>query len=69
MTQSKRSVAAFWFTVALLLLSVGSSALPSPLYPVYADAWHLTPVMLTGAFAIYVIGLLLALLSAGSLSD
>ncbi|TCI96414.1 MFS transporter, partial [Aeromicrobium sp. IC_218] len=42
---------------------------PSPLYPVYADAWHLTPVMLTGAFAIYVIGLLLALLSAGSLSD
>lgn len=69
MTQSKRSVAAFWFTVVLLLLSVGSSALPSPLYPVYAAAWHLTPLMLTGAFAIYVVGLLLALLCAGSLSD
>ncbi|KQQ08496.1 MFS transporter [Rathayibacter sp. Leaf296] len=69
MTQSTRSVAAFWFTVVLLLLSVGSSALPSPLYPVYAATWNLSPLLLTGAFAVYVVGLLLALLCAGSLSD
>ncbi|MGY2120060.1 MFS transporter [Nocardia gipuzkoensis] len=69
MTQSARSVAAFWIAVALLLFSVGSSALPSPLFPIYAVQWNLTPLMLTGAFAIYVGGMLLALLTAGSLSD
>jgi len=67
--QSRRSVAAFWIAVALLVFSVGSSALPSPLFPLYAEAWQLSPVMLTITFAVYVVGLLGALLTAGSLSD
>ncbi|KQQ08501.1 MFS transporter [Rathayibacter sp. Leaf296] len=67
--QSKRSVAAFWFSVLLLLVSVGSSAVPSPLYPIYAAMWRLTPIQLTAAFAVYVVALLLSLLAAGSLSD
>jgi MFS family permease len=67
--QSARSVAAFWILAALILVSVASSAVPSPIYPVYAAEWHLTPLMLTGVFAIYVGGLLVSLLTAGSLSD
>lgn len=67
--QPRRSVAGFWIAVALLLFAVASSALPSPLYPVYASEWGLSPVVLASAFAIYVVGLLVALLSAGSLSD
>ncbi|MCS6573645.1 MFS transporter [Curtobacterium flaccumfaciens pv. flaccumfaciens] len=69
MHQSARSVAGFWILAAMLLVSVASSAVPSPIYPVYAAEWHLTPLMLTGVFAIYVAGLLASLLIAGRLSD
>lgn len=69
MHQSARSVAGFWVLAAMLLVSVASSAVPSPIYPVYAAEWHLTPLMLTGVFAIYVAGLLASLLVAGRLSD
>lgn len=68
-TQSRRSVVAFWIIAALMLLSVASSAVPSPIYPVYAAEWHLSPLLLTGVFAIYVAGLLGSLLTAGALSD
>ncbi|NII42599.1 MFS family permease [Curtobacterium flaccumfaciens] len=67
--QSPRSVAGFWILATMLLVSVASSAVPSPIYPVYAAEWHLTPLMLTAVFAIYVAGLLLSLLIAGRLSD
>ncbi|WIE64402.1 MFS transporter [Curtobacterium sp. MCLR17_036] len=67
--QSARSVAGFWILAAMLLASVASSAVPSPIYPVYAAEWHLTPLMLTGVFAVYVAGLLASLLVAGRLSD
>lgn len=69
MQQSARSVAAFWIISAMILVAMASSAIPSPLYPVYAAQWHLTPLMLTGVFAIYVCGLLASLLTVGSVSD
>jgi MFS family permease len=64
-TQSRRSVTAFWIAVSLLVFGVGSSAL----LPVYAEEWRLSPVELTIAFAVYVVGLLGVLLIAGSVSD
>lgn len=67
--QSTRSIAGFWIIPAMLLVSLASSAVPSPIYPVYAAQWHLTPLMLTAVFAIYVAGLLVSLLVAGRLSD
>ncbi len=67
--QSARSVAGFWIIAAMLFVALASSAVPSPIYPVYAAEWHLTPLMLTGVFAIYVAGLLVSLLVAGRLSD
>ena len=39
MAQSARSVAGFWILAAMLLVSVASSAVPSPIYPVYAAEW------------------------------
>ena len=69
MQQSARSVAGFWILAAVLLAAMASSSVPSPIYPVYAAEWHLTPLMLTAVFAIYVAGLLVTMLVAGRLSD
>jgi MFS family permease len=44
-------------------------AAPTPLYHQYAESFGLTPFMLTVIFAAYVLSLLLALLTVGSLSD
>lgn len=54
--------------VAMVLL-IAAVAAPSPVYPLYQAEWHLAPVTLTAIFAIYVAGLLVVLLTAGSLSD
>ncbi|MCP2265524.1 MFS transporter [Promicromonospora thailandica] len=67
--QSARSVAGFWILAALFLVAVASSAVPSPLYPIYAQAWGLTPFELTVVFAAYMLGILVSVLVAGRLSD
>ena len=54
--------------VAMVLL-IAAVAAPSPVYPLYQSEWHLAPVTMTAIFAIYVAGLLVVLLTAGSLSD
>lgn len=46
-----------------------SGAAPTPLYHQYQESFGLTPFMLTIIFATYVLSLLLALLTVGSLSD
>jgi MFS family permease len=46
-----------------------SGAAPTPLYQLYQQCLGLTPAMLTVIFAAYVLSLLLALLTTGSLSD
>src|ERR1700742_1519795 len=46
-----------------------SGAAPTPLYQQYLESFGLTPFMLTVIFAAYVLSLLLALLTVGSLSD
>jgi len=59
----------FWLTTVGILVFSAAVASPSPVYPLYQAAWHLTPVAMTAMFAIYVAGLLGGLLTAGSLSD
>lgn len=66
---SSKSVTSFWALAALFLTAVASSAVPSPLYPIYAARWGLTPFMLTVVFAMYMAGILLSVLVAGRLSD
>ncbi len=46
-----------------------AASAPSPLYPVYQRLWGLSAFTLTVVFAVYVLALLAALLSVGSLSD
>lgn len=48
---------------------VGSSSAATPLYRLYQESMHLTPLMITLVFAVYAISLLAALLTVGGLSD
>ncbi|MFM9377114.1 MFS transporter [Gordonia sp. VNK21] len=59
----------FVLLLALLGLALGVSALPSPLYPIYQQEWDLSPLTVTGIFAVYAIGALTSALSAGPISD
>jgi len=46
-----------------------SGAAPTPLYHQYQESFGLTPFVITIVFAAYVLSLLAALLTVGSLSD
>ncbi|MCY1693725.1 MFS transporter [Curtobacterium sp. SL109] len=46
-----------------------AASAPSPLYPLYQQLWGFSSFTLTLIFAVYVIALLVALLTVGSLSD
>jgi MFS family permease len=59
----------FGVTTALVVLFMAASSAPSPLYVVYQHMWGFSPTILTVVFAIYVFGLLAALLTVGRLSD
>jgi MFS family permease len=60
---------AFWLLVATLALLLFASSAPSPLYIVYQQQWGFSAIVLTAVFAVYALGLLGALIVAGSLSD
>lgn len=64
-------IRSFGFAVAGLgaFTLTASSAAPSPLYPVYQQMWEFSAATLTVVFAVYVLALLAALVTVGSLSD
>jgi hypothetical protein len=66
-----RSRPATTFTTASVsLVAVCAAAgVPAPLYVVYQQTYGVSTVALTGAFAVYILPLLAALLCCGSLSD
>jgi MFS family permease len=56
----------------LLILSgvaLGVSGVPAPLYGMYQDVWHLSPLSTTIVFAVYAVAALAAVLVAGRVSD
>ncbi|MFF4887554.1 MFS transporter [Streptomyces nigra] len=55
------------FGATVVMMATASA--PSPIYPLYRERWGLSATMLTVVFAVYVVGLLGALLTVGSLSD
>jgi MFS family permease len=59
----------FWAIAVVLALYLAASAAPTPLYVVYQDEWGFSATTLTLVFAVYVFGLLAALLVLGRLSD
>jgi MFS family permease len=61
-----------WAYSLLLVLSgvaLGVSGLPAPLYGMYEDAWHLSPLATTVVFAVYAVAALGAVLISGRISD
>lgn len=60
---------AFWLLAVTLAAFLFASSAPSPLYVVYQQKWGFSAIVLTAVFATYALGLLAALLVAGSVSD
>jgi MFS family permease len=60
---------AFWLLASTLAGFLFASSAPSPLYIVYQAKWGFSAIVLTAVFAAYALGLLIALVLAGSLSD
>jgi MFS family permease len=60
---------AFAAIAAIFVTFSAASAAPSPLYVVYQELWGFSAVTLTVVFAVYVAGLIAALLVLGALSD
>jgi MFS family permease len=59
----------FVLLAAVLFAFFFAASAPSPLFVVFQHAWHFSSSMLTVAYAVYAIALLISLLVAGSLSD
>jgi MFS family permease len=60
---------AFAAIAAIFVTFTAASAAPSPLYVVYQQQWGFSATTLTVVFAVYVAGLIAALLVLGALSD
>jgi MFS family permease len=61
-----------WAYSLVLILSgvaLGVSGLPAPLYGMYEEQWHLSPLSTTLVFAVYAIAALGAVLVSGRVSD
>lgn len=54
---------------ATMMSFMAAASAPAPLYQIYQQHWHFSPVILTLIFSTYAFLLLLSLLIAGSLSD
>lgn len=67
---SRMGPRAAFVTQTLIAVSfLAASSAPTPLYAVYQQNLHLTPLIITVVFAAYTIALMTALLVVGSLSD
>jgi MFS family permease len=64
---SPGTMTVFSFVGAALIAASSSAA--TPLYRLYQQSMHLTPLMITVVFAVYALSLLAALLTVGGLSD
>ncbi|GAB3580640.1 MFS transporter [Calidifontibacter terrae] len=61
--------ASFAIAGSTMVAAMAAAAAPSPLYPVYQRLWGFSAFTLTVVFAVYVVALLAALLTVGSVSD
>lgn len=59
----------FWTCAGVLAVALWMSGAATPVYPLYAKDWHLTPFVTTSIFAVYPLVLVIVLLVFGSLSD
>ena len=66
---SRRHRQAFWVVAFAFLAVMALGSAPSPLYGLYRARDHFSAFMITVAFAAYAVGVIVALLLAGHLSD
>ncbi|PRW62770.1 MFS transporter [Actinopolyspora mortivallis] len=59
----------FALAATVLAVFLAASTAPSPMYALYQRQWHFSSTVLTVVFAVYMVGVLAALLLFGSLSD
>jgi MFS family permease len=59
----------FWVAAVAFLLNMGFSAVPTPLYAIYATRDGLTPVTITLIYAVYALGVVASLFLGGHVSD
>ncbi|MFI6166322.1 MFS transporter [Nocardia sp. NPDC051052] len=64
-----RHETAFGLAAAVIGFCLAASALPSPLYKLYAATWHLDTSTVTLIYATYCFGVLTTLLAVGRISD
>lgn len=69
MFRSRSFPPAFATASVSFVVVCAAAGVPAPLYVVYQRSYGISTVALTGAFAVYVVPLLVALLCCGSLSD
>lgn len=50
-------------------VALGVSGVPAPLYSIYEQEWHLSPLVTTIVFAVYAVAALVAVLVSGRISD
>jgi hypothetical protein len=68
-TGSARHGAAFWLVAGVYLVALAFSTIPAPLYPLYQAADGFSSFTVTVIFAVYAVGVIVALLLAGHISD
>jgi MFS family permease len=66
---SRRHRRGFWVVAFAFLVVMALGTVPSPLYGLYRARDHFSLFMVTVAFAVYAVGVIVALLLAGHLSD
>jgi MFS family permease len=60
---------AFWLIAYAFAVTMLGTTLPTPLYVIYQAQWHFSTSLITLIFAVYAVGVLVALLLAGRSSD
>lgn len=60
---------AYGLLLALTAVALGVSGMPAPLYGIYQETWHFTPLTTTLVFAVYAVAALGAVLVSGTVSD
>jgi MFS family permease len=61
--------AAFWLIAYAFAVTMLGTTLPTPLYVIYQAQWHFSTSIITLIYAVYAVGVLVALLGAGRSSD
>ncbi|MCL3819598.1 MFS transporter [Aeromicrobium wangtongii] len=68
-TAGRRSGGLLVGACALIFLAMVASFAPTPLYPVYQEAWNISDVQVSLAFAAYPVGVIVIVSFLGGLSD